>query len=194
LRAGGVIPAWALAAAAKVRRREEKTRLEFLRRLPPNYPEPRAKQECQAYCFLRKWWTPNHIRRFISGYRTGKMIFPGILDSAGYPSVTEFQDKVGLLAEGEYARASSQTEMLRLLAGDDAVRGARSRERASEGGRARKEKTLERDIEMAREFQELLARHGGKSATSIKTNIAKKRGLSRSACIAAIDRGLRAKK
>lgn len=107
------------------RKREdwEKRKTDFLKTLPESYPAPRAEQEWQAHKRLRQHWSGQEIGRFVETYGTDEMVFPGTLDAPGHPSLTEFMHDVGLLAGGEYARTLPRTEMLKLIAGEEAARG-----------------------------------------------------------------------
>jgi hypothetical protein len=129
------IPQWAVDERRRKLRREHGWEQAFLRWLRSNYPEPSADLEWRAYYQLRCHWKRPQIRGFIEAYDTDDL--PGILDTAGCLSLTEFLHFVGVLAHGEYARTLPRKAMLALLAGEDAVRGAVIVEAASSGGLAK---------------------------------------------------------
>ena len=133
-----VIPQWAIDQRARQHRRDREFMGEFLRFLPAWYPTPRINSEGQAYCYMRRFWTWPQIRQFIASYGTDHALFPGVLDTPGYPTLEEFVRDVGTLAEGEHARSLPKKEMLLLLAGGDAARGATTREGAAKGGERRR--------------------------------------------------------
>ena len=165
------IPQSAIDKRARQYRRERKRKLAFASLLPPDYPTPRLNLEWQAYCDLRLWTRPQ-IRQFIASYATDHTLFPGILDTPGYPTLSEFQRDVGTLAEGEYARSLQKKEMLTLVAGSDAARGATTREGAAKGGERRRavmrERNEDRNKKLALEFIRRKQKGGGKSDTAIK--------------------------
>jgi hypothetical protein len=167
--------------------------------LPADYPAPTAERECQAYCSLRLHWGKPQIRRFTETYGTEEIVYPGILDTPECRlSLTDFQEHVGVLAIGEHARTLPRTDMLARLAGKDAARGAQTVDAASKGGEARardqRENNSARDRDMADEFTRRLAKGGGQSPTALKAQISKKKGLRRSASIAAINSELNKRK
>lgn len=116
----------------------------FQKLLGEDYPSPRGLQEWQAYKNLRQWWSRPQIEELIARYGTDRMVFPGILGTAG-PSLTEFLHDVGLLAEGKYARTLARSEMLELVAGKEAARGAAF----IEGSKKSRSDALSRLIEQA---------------------------------------------
>lgn len=74
---------------------------------------------------------------------------------------------------------------------DDAIRGKKTAKGAKEGGRLRGRQTAERDKFLAREFLKRSG-GGGVSESALKARIGRNQSqLSRSASIAAIDRGLK---
>jgi hypothetical protein len=182
-----------LAEQARQIRLERQCRDEFVKQLGEGYPQPRAKAEGSAYCLLRRKWTHPQVSEFIAAYTAGNISFPGVLDPPGEIGLYEFMACIGILAEGEYARTLPRKEMLELLAGADAVRGATVLEAAGCGGRmsAAARSTAARDEEMAKEYLRLRGQPGNKSATALKEAIGKKRGLGRRAAMAAVDRGLK---
>jgi hypothetical protein len=105
------------------RRASERSKADFLGSLGDDYPRPRGEQEWQAYKALRRCWKDEQIQQFVEAYGTEPVVFPGVLDTPGYPSLPEFQGYVGLLAGGKYARTLPRTEMLLLIAGKEAARG-----------------------------------------------------------------------
>jgi len=185
------IPQWAIDQRARQHRRDHEFMAEFARLLPAWYPTPRINSEGQAYCYMRRFWTWPQIRLFIASYATDQTLFPGVLDMPGYPTLEEFLRDVGTLAEGEYARSLPRQEMLSLLAGKDAVRGAKNQQAAAKGGMARKGITAGRDKLMAEDYLDETKRSKGNSLTAIKVDIGKRYGLKKSAAIAAIERGLK---
>ena len=118
------IPQWAIDEDARKLRRGRRRCEAFVGLLGADYPVPRAKAEWGAYSLLRRRWTRPQIRAFVAAYATDSMTYPGILDTPGEMGLYEFLACVGILAEGEYARTLPREEMLGLLAGADAVRGA----------------------------------------------------------------------
>jgi hypothetical protein len=189
------IPQWAIDQRAQQHRRDREFMAEFARILPAWYPAPRFNFEGQAYCYMRRFWTWPQIRLFIASYATDHSLFPGVLDTPGYPTLEEFMRDIGTLAEGEYARSLPKKVMLTLVAGEDAARGAGTRDSAAEGGkkrsRERRAATAGRDKAMAEEYLKRIKGAGRRSDTVIREDIGKGHGLKKTASISAINRGLK---
>jgi hypothetical protein len=181
-----------LAKLARRHRRERRRHEAFVKHLGKDYPESRARAEGSAYGLLRGTWTRPQIRKFVAAYDTDDMLFPGILDTPGEISFSEFMACVGILAKGEYARTRPRKEMLSLLAAADALRGATVIEGASRGGqmRAAARSTVARDEKMAAEFKRRRSQTG-MSDSALKEAIGKDNGLGRTASIDGINRGLK---
>ena len=151
--------------------------------------------EWQAYCHMRQFWKRPQIRQLIASYGTDHALFPGTLGTPEHPTLEEFLRDIGTLAEGEYARSLPKKEMLTLVAGEDAARGAGTRDSAAEGGkkrsRERKAANAGRDKAMAEEYLKRIKRAGRRSDTVIREDIGKGHGLKKTASISAINRGLK---
>ena len=123
-----VIPQWAIDQRARQHRRDREFMGEFVPLIASLVPHPtnqlrRAEPTATCGAFGRA----PQIRQFIASYGTDHALFPGVLDTPGYPTLEEFVRDVGTLAEGEYARSLPKKEMLILLAGGDAARALHSR-------------------------------------------------------------------
>lgn len=189
------IPQAAIARLARRHHRERQRKVAFASLLPPDYPAPRLKLEWQAYFDLRRFWKRPQIRQFIASYGTDHVLFPNTLDTPEHPKLEEFLRDVGTLAEGEYARSLPKKEMLTLVAGEDAARGAAILEAAAEGGKKRSRErngiTAGRNKQLALEFQRRREKDTHQSDTAIKVAVGRAlKGLGRSASIAAINAGL----
>jgi len=105
------------------RRRWEVHRRTYVAMLPDWYPSPRAEDEWKKYKWLRQWWTKPQVLNFVAIYNTDDWWYPGNLDRPGGPSLEQFWDAIGLLANGVYLRSLSADKALKEIGGDDLARG-----------------------------------------------------------------------
>ena len=95
----------------------------FLDRLGQDYPEPRAAMEGDAFVWLRQWWSPAQIEKFIVAYSSDEMVYPGIINTSKGPDLEKYMIKIGDLAFGAYARTLPRAKMLEMVAGRQAAHG-----------------------------------------------------------------------
>ena len=166
---------------ASMRLRQEQRKQAFLSLLPDSYPMPRAEQEWKAYKELRQWWSRIQVSDFISLYGTEDMWYPGSLDTLGRPSLTEFNNHLNLLQEGEDARNLEEPKMIKVVAGTDAESGFKSRSGGSKGGNAKALATpnfKSQSSELQEDIDNLHIKNPNKSYEWLKSRVAMKYGCS----------------
>ncbi len=119
----------------------------FRRRLQNWVPEPMA----QRYASIAAQWLKIigarglelAVREFPRlGEKGCRFVHPGKIEKV--EDLGRFLDDIGFLAHVQYAISLGEHEGLRLLAGEDAVRGRKVVKAAGEGGKARRHLTRDR--------------------------------------------------